>query len=153
MGISETNNHTKIKIKMLNPNQEPPEFAKTPNDDLNDMNVLCTFKIKIESQNLDHGCIKDQWPCPNQDQEPNSQSGTSSVLQSPELELKGHGKSWHLQTQDREQKCRSWVYQRPVNISKSRSRCQTPVRDIKYPQKPKIRTWRTWMFFALSKSI
>ena len=32
------------------------------------MGVLCTFKIKIESQNLDHGSIKVPEPYPNNDQ-------------------------------------------------------------------------------------
>ena len=60
MGISKTSDHIKIKIKIPNPSQEPPASSKAPNEDLKDMDVLCTFKIKIESQNLDHGCIKDQ---------------------------------------------------------------------------------------------
>ena len=50
------------QIKMPNPSQEPPASYKAPNEDLRDMDVLCAFKIKIESQNLDHGCNKDQWP-------------------------------------------------------------------------------------------
>ena len=53
MGVSQTSDHIKIKIKMQNPTQEPPASYKAPNDDLKDMNVLCTFKIKTESQNLD----------------------------------------------------------------------------------------------------
>ena len=57
---------------MQNPSQEPPAPTKAPNQDLKDMDVLCTFKIKIESQNLECGCIKNQWPSPNQDQYPNS---------------------------------------------------------------------------------
>ena len=54
---------------MPNPSQEPPVSSKAPNEDLKDMDVLCTFKIKIESHNLDHGCIKDQCPYANQDQD------------------------------------------------------------------------------------
>ena len=81
--------------------QEPPAFSKAPNHDLNDDDVLCTFKIKIESQNLDHRYIKDQWPYPNQDQDAKPQSGTSSILQSPKWGLEGHGCSLHLQNQDR----------------------------------------------------
>ena len=69
-----------IKIKMPNPNKEPPTSPKAQKEDLKDMDVLCTFKIKIESQNLDHGCIKDQWPYPNQDQDTKPQSETSSIL-------------------------------------------------------------------------
>ena len=53
--------HIQSKIQITNSNQEPPASSKAPNEDLKDMDVLCTFKIKVESQNLDHGCIKDQW--------------------------------------------------------------------------------------------
>ena len=38
-----------IIIKMQNPSQEPPVSSKAPNQDLKDMDVLCTLKIKIES--------------------------------------------------------------------------------------------------------
>ena len=34
--------------------------SKAPNKDLKDMDVLYNFKIKIESKNVEHGCIKDQ---------------------------------------------------------------------------------------------
>ena len=59
-GVSMTSDHIQIKIKMPNPSQEPLASSKAPNEDLKDMDVLCTFEIKIESQNLDHGFIKDQ---------------------------------------------------------------------------------------------
>ena len=100
----------------------------------------CTFKIKIESQNSAYGFTKDQWPYPNQYQDAKPQSGTSSVLQSPKWGPKGHGCSLHPQNQDREPKFGSWVYQWPVTISKSRSRCKTPVRNLQRPPKPQIRT-------------
>ena len=58
MGVSKTTDHIKVKIKMPNPSQEPPASSKAPNGYSKDMDVLCPFKIKIESQNLDHGCIK-----------------------------------------------------------------------------------------------
>ena len=51
--------YIQIKITMPNPGQEPPATSKALNEDLKDMDVLCTFKIKIESQNSDHGHIKD----------------------------------------------------------------------------------------------
>ena len=95
------NNHIQIKIKMPNPSQEPPASSKVPNEDLNDMDVLCTFKIEIESQNSDHGCIKDQWPYPYQDQDAKLQWGISSILQIPKWGLKGHRCSLHLENQDR----------------------------------------------------
>ena len=48
MDISKTSDYIQIKIKMPNPSQEPPVSSKAPNQDLKDMYVLCTFKIKIE---------------------------------------------------------------------------------------------------------
>ena len=68
MGVSKTCDHTHIKIKMSNPNKESPGPTKALDQDLKDMDVLCTFKIKIESHSLKKGSIKDQWPYPNQDQ-------------------------------------------------------------------------------------
>ena len=121
MGISKTSDHIQIKIKMPNPSQEPPASSKAPKEDLKDMDVLCTFKIKIESQNLDHWYIKNQWPYPNQDQDANPQSGTSSVHQSSKWGPKGHGCTLYPQNQDRESKYWTMVYQRPVTISKSLS--------------------------------
>ena len=58
-GEPKTSDHIQIKIKMPNPSQEPPESSKAPNKDFKDKDVLCTFKIKIESQNVNNGCIKD----------------------------------------------------------------------------------------------
>ena len=60
MGIPKTSDNIQIKIKMLNPIQEPPASSKAPNEDLEDMDVLFTFKIKMESKNSDHGYIKDK---------------------------------------------------------------------------------------------
>ena len=62
MGEQKTIDHIKINIRMQNPGQEPPESSNAPNQDFKDMNVLCTFKIKMESQNLGQGFIKDQSP-------------------------------------------------------------------------------------------
>ena len=59
-GCIKTSDHIKIKIKMPNYSQEPPTSPKTPIQDMKDMDFLCTVKIKKESQNLDHGCIKHQ---------------------------------------------------------------------------------------------
>merc|ERR1711954_507918 len=83
MDVSKTSDHFKIKIKIPKPIQEPTASSKAPNQDLKDMDVLCTFKIKIESQNFDHWCIKDQGPYKNQDQDAKHQSRTSSILQNP----------------------------------------------------------------------
>ena len=59
---------------MPNPSEEPPASSKSPNEDLKDMDVLCMFKIKIESQNLDPGCIKDQQLYAHQNQNAKPQS-------------------------------------------------------------------------------
>ena len=125
MVVSKTSYHIQIKIKMQNPSQELPASSIAPNQDLKDMDVLCTFKIKIESQNLEHGYIKDMWPNPNEDCNPKPQSGTSNIPQSTKSGREGQGCSLHLQNQDREPKFRIWVYQRPVTISYLRSRCKT----------------------------
>ena len=144
--------HIQSMIKMPKPSQEPSVSFKASIEDFKDMGVLCTFKINIGSQNFQHGSNRNQWLYPNQDQDTKSQSGTSSILQRPKQGLKGHGCSLHLQNQDREPKLWSWVYQRPVTISKSRSQCQTPIRSLQHPPKPQIRTYRTQVFFAPSKS-
>ena len=44
---------------MPNPSKEPPASSIAPNQDLKNIDFLCTFKIKIEGQILDHGCIRD----------------------------------------------------------------------------------------------
>ena len=59
-GLIKTSDHIQIKIKMLNPSQDPPASSKAPNLDLKDMDVFFIFKIKIEGPNLDHGCVQDQ---------------------------------------------------------------------------------------------
>ena len=153
MGVPKTRNHNKIKIQMPNPSQEPPASSKAPNQDLKDMDVLCSFKFKLESQNLEYGCTKDQWPYPNQYQDSKPQSGTFRVLQSPPSGLQGHWCSLHLKNQDRKPKFRIHVNQRTVTIFKSIFACKTPIRNFQCPLKPRIRTWRTWMLFALSNSI
>ena len=83
MGVPKANEHIQIKIKILNLSQDPPAFSKAWNQDFKDMDVLHTFKIKIESQNLEHGYTKDQWPYINQDQDVKPQSRTSSIIQGP----------------------------------------------------------------------
>ena len=48
MDALKSNGHIQIKIKMPNSSREPAVSSKAPNEDLKDMDVLCTFKIKIE---------------------------------------------------------------------------------------------------------
>ena len=139
-GCIKDSDDIQIMIKIPNPCKDPPVFSKVQNQGLKGVDFLCTFKIKLERQNLDHGCIKGQWPYPNQDQDAKSQSGTSSILQIPKLGVKEHGCSLHLQNQEREPKFRTWVYQRPMTISKSRLRWQTSVRNLQHPPKLQMRT-------------
>ena len=54
MGESKTSDNIQTKIKMPNPSEEPPASSKAPNEDLKEMGVLCTFKIKIKSRNSEH---------------------------------------------------------------------------------------------------
>ena len=110
------------------------------------------FQNEDRDKNLDHGCIKYQWPYSNQDQDDKPLSGTSSILQSPKSGLKRHGPSLHFQNQDREPKFGPLVWQRPKTISKLRSGSQTLVRNLKHPLKSQTRTERTWMSFTPSKS-
>ena len=60
MGVQMSIDLIQIKIKVQNPSQEPPASSKAPKQDFKDMDVLCTFKIKRESQNLDLVFIKEQ---------------------------------------------------------------------------------------------
>ena len=88
MDETKTSDHIQINIRMQNPSQVHPLSSKAPYQDLKVMDVLCIFKVKIESQNLEYGCIQDQWPYLNQDQDAKPQSGTSSILESPNDQLK-----------------------------------------------------------------
>ena len=126
MGVPKTSDPIKINIRIQNPSQEPSGSSKAPHQDFKDMDVLCTFNIKIESQNLVYGSTKDQWPYPNQYQDAKPQWGTSSILQSHKSVQKGRGCSLHLKNQDRKPKFRICVNQRPVTISKSIFACKTP---------------------------
>ena len=60
MGVPKTSDNIKIEIHMQIPSQEPPASSKSQNKDLKDMEVLCTFKLKIENQNSEQGHQKDK---------------------------------------------------------------------------------------------
>ena len=104
-----TSDHIQIKIKLPNPNHEPPVSSKAPSEDLEDMDVLCTFKIKVGSQDSEHVWIKDQWPFQSHNEDAKLQSGPSSTIQSSKSGIKGNGCSLHLQNQDREPKFGTYV--------------------------------------------
>ena len=84
MVVSKVNDHIKIKIKMPNPSQEPPAHTESLNQDIQDMDVLCTFKIKIETQtwimdvSKTNSNIKIQIEMPNPSQEPPVSSKASN---------------------------------------------------------------------------
>ena len=121
-GLLKTSDHIQIKTKIPNSSQEPPASSKTPNED------------------LEHGCIKDQWPYQNQDQDAKHQSGTSSFLQISKLGLRGHGCSLHIQNKDNDTKFQTCINSSPVTISRSRSRCKTQVRNLQQTPNPQMRT-------------
>ena len=54
IGVSKTIGHIQIKIKVQNPSQESPASSEAQKPDFKDLDVLCRFKFKIESQNLEH---------------------------------------------------------------------------------------------------
>ena len=135
MVVSKTIYHIHINIKMQNPNQESPVSSETPNQDLKDMDVLCTFRIKM-SQNLEW---MNQQLVTISKSRPGCQTQVTSLHRFSKPK-NGNGCSLHLQNQDRKPKFKQRVYQRPVTISKSRSRCQPPIRSLQHPLKPPMRT-------------
>ena len=60
MDVSKSIYHIQIMIKMPDPSETPTASFKAQNQDSKGIDVLCTFKTKIESQNLALSCIKDQ---------------------------------------------------------------------------------------------
>ena len=52
IGVPKTSDNIQIENKMQNSSQEPPASSKAPNQDLKDMDVLCTFKMKIKTEIL-----------------------------------------------------------------------------------------------------
>ena len=88
MDISKTSDHIQIKFKMPNPIQEPPASSKAPNEDLKDMDVLCTFKIEIENQNLDLGLSKTSDPINIKIKMPNPSQEPPAPTQDPNQDIK-----------------------------------------------------------------
>ena len=138
MGVSKTNDHIQIKIKMPNPSQEPPASSKAPNEELKEWIFFAPSKsrqrakIWIKGISKTSYCIQIKFKMPNPSQEPTASS------KSPNQDLKDM--FFAPSNQDREQRFSTWVYQRPVTISKSRSRCQNPVRNLQRPPEPQMRT-------------
>ena len=86
MGVSQTNECIQIKIKMPNYIEKLPDLPKASNQDLKIMDFSCTFIIKLENQQSECGCIKNQWLYSDSNAKP--QSGTSSILQSSNQDLR-----------------------------------------------------------------
>ena len=59
-GVSKTSYHIQININIPTPSQKPPASSKAQNKSLKNMGVLCTFRIKIETQNLEGRSTNDQ---------------------------------------------------------------------------------------------
>ena len=93
-----------IKIKMSNPSQKHPVYAKSPNEDLKNMDVIYTFKIKVERQKLDQGVSNTSDHIQIKIKMPNSSQEPPSSFQSPKSELKRHGCLLHLQNRNKEPK-------------------------------------------------
>ena len=91
MGVSKTNDHIELMIKIPNPSQEPPTSSKAPYEDFEDTNVLCIFIIKIESQNLNHGCTKVQDHIQIKIKMPNSSQEPPKSSKNPNQDFKDTG--------------------------------------------------------------
>ena len=73
-----------IKIKIGNLGQDPPASSKALNKYLKDMDVLCTFKIKIESKGVSNTSdnIQIKIKIPNPSQKP------PGIFEAPNQDLK-----------------------------------------------------------------
>ena len=60
MGVSKTSDYIQNKILMPYTNQELQASLKALNQELKDIDILCAFKVKIESQNPERWDIKDR---------------------------------------------------------------------------------------------
>ena len=148
MGVSKTSQHIQIKIRMLKFIQKPPASSQAPNKDLKDIYILCTCKIKTGNQNLEHECIKDHWLYPNQDQDVKLQSGTSSLLQNMDVLS-----NFKIKRGDQNLGPGCIKDQWPYTNQDNDTKLQSGTSRLHRPPKSQIGTYRTWMFFAPSKSI
>ena len=120
MAVSKTSGHIQIKIKMPNPRQEPPASSKALNQDLKDMDVLCTFKTMIESQQLEHGYINSNDYIQIKIMIPNPSEEHLASSKAPNQDLKDMVVICTFKI-EKNPKFGELVYQRLITISKSRS--------------------------------
>ena len=78
------------QIKDAEPQSETYSFLQSLYKNLKDMEVLYTFKINLNSQNSDHGCIKEQWPYSNQDPNIKPESGSLDFIKNEAHKLKSN---------------------------------------------------------------
>ena len=69
--------------KMLNPDQEPTNIQQIPNQDMNDMYVLYTYKLRQGTKIQIIGLLKVKKTNQNHEQGEKTKSGTSHIIQSP----------------------------------------------------------------------
>ena len=143
MVVSNTSDHIQIKIKMQNPSQEPPASSKVPNEDLMDMDVLCTFIIYIENQNFEQGCSKEHCNIKIKIKVQNLSLEPPASSKVPNQYFKDMDVLCTFKIKIESKKNGTWVYQRPMTLSQSRSRCLTQVRTLQHSPKPQIRMLRT----------
>ena len=86
--VSKSSDHIQIKIKITNSSQEPPPSYKTQNQEIKDMDVLCTLNINWESQTSGYGYMKDQGPYPSQDQDTKPIQEPPASSKAPNEDLK-----------------------------------------------------------------
>ena len=65
-------------------------FLQSLHQNFKDMEVLYNFKINLNSQNSDHGCIKEQWPYSNQDPNIKPKSGSLDFIKNEAYKLKSN---------------------------------------------------------------
>ena len=95
---------------MPNPSQEHPLSSKAPDEDLKDLNVLCTFKIKTESQNSktsDYINIKIKTQNPGQEPPASSKAPNQDLMDifSLQIQKSVHGCTkvqWQYKIQDQD---------------------------------------------------
>ena len=88
MGLSNISDHIQIKIKMPNPSQEPPAFAKIPKRELKGHRCSlhlqnqdrATIQIMNISKTSDHIQIKIMMPNPSQEPPASSKAPNLEVI-------------------------------------------------------------------------
>ena len=108
------------------------------------MDVLCTFKIKIESQHSEHSCIKDQWPSENKIKIPTPSQEPSASSKAPNQAIKDTDVFCTFKAKKGSQNFDLGVKETGGHIQ---IQIKTPPSNSHIRRKPQIRTYRTWMFF------